>query len=538
MIAVDVETTGLDFNRDQILGIGYGDESSQHYGKTLPRDIREGVMQNGKFDYKFLKKAGFDISLEFDTMLAAAILLDKPHSLGLASLSSYYLGLPNWKNDVNHGDMGSMESAIVAEYCKRDVRSTAQLAAVLRERLIAENSFKFFTSYLMPAARMLAKCEYRGFSFDTITAAKKMEEIDGQIKVTETYLKAILGDINFRSPKQLISSLRKCGFNPTKYDYKKKERVSSTNEEALQALPKGPLTDNLLRHRELTKLLGYIEGWLGVVYNGRIYPTYNMDIARTGRLSCSNPNLQQVPRDGSIRRLFTSDVGKRLIIADYAQIEPRVAAHYSGDTNLQTIFINEIDFYGSIAQRVLGVDCEANEVKSKYPALRAVAKEIGLSILYGIGPAKLRDRIRNGTGRDYGLGDCQSIIDDYFRAYPGLLKLRKEVDKIATQRARMDGYSYVTNYFGRKVLLDPRKIYSQGVNSLIQSTASDICMFTQLNVSGGELTAIVHDEIIYNAAPENAESFVKHLTEQATNIKLNVPLKLETVIGDTWADKH
>lgn len=532
MKGIDIETTGLDHNRDTIIGFGIGDHFyPDGAGATLPETA---CYHNGKFDLKFLRKFWHNQPpYTFDTMLAASVLINRPESLSLDSLAAHYLGVTSWKS-LDRKKMASYPLHEVGQYCIKDVHYTEQLADKLCTMLYSENTMPFFIRQVMPAARMLLDVECRGMRIDVERARKELRNIRIElIGVTRSIWKHFGRPIMLTSPKRVVKAMQALGITPTCYDYKKREIVVSTRDEALQQLTH-PVAKLLMKHRELSKLKGYLNGWLSDHFEGRIFPTYNMASTRTGRLSCSNPNLQQVPRDKAIRSLFIPSSGKVFVIGDFAQIEPRVAAHYSGDKALRSVFTSKQDLYGSIAVRVLGATCEANEVKDKFPELRRLAKVIGLSILYGIGAKKLSNFIRLQAGLNISEKQAKTYISDYFNAYPGLRTLRDRVDLEVAEKG------YVTNYFGRKVKIDPVRVFSTGVNSLIQSTASDACLFSQLQLASdpkAALIAIVHDEVIYEVDPEYAQEFGRKLEQTMTNQGFDCPLTLDWKVCDNWGEK-
>lgn len=547
-LPVDIETTGLSFNKDTILGIGAGDSYSET-ARSLPP--LPATAQNGKFEFKFMKKAGIPFDWQFDTLYAASILIDRPQKLDLATLANYYLNWESWKSETdklfkkkNWVQLLKENPELQKSLRERniyDLKSTAALTEVLQQRLEKENMTEFFYDKLMPAARMLAEVEYRGMRIDIKGIHQKLTQIDQ--KVAELLIKLNLWagiEINWNSPKQLMKLLKERGYNLWIYDFKKKETVESTGVDVLERLLPNPNIQLLLDYREAAKIKGFLEGWLEEQYEGRLFPSYNMASTRTGRLSCSNPNMQQIPRDRSIRSLFIPSPGMKYVIADYSQIEPRVAAHYSQDAALLEVFTSGLDLYGSIAVNVLGTPCLPNEVKTKYPEDRKTAKEIGLSVLYGIGAKKLSSLLTKRTGRSFTEEDGRKIIRDYFKAYPGLLKFREYVeDKILCG-------DVLKTHYGRQFEISESKAFSQGVNTIVQSTASDACLFSQLKVDKilkqhnieAPLVAIVHDEVIRECRQEYTQIVGAVMEAVMCDQKLNVPLKLDWVIGDSWGDKN
>lgn len=545
LIPVDIETTGLSFMKDRILGVGYGTEylppSTQYPGAL--------TAQNMKFEYRFFKKAGVKADIQFDTMLAASLLIDRPESLDLASLAEHYLGWESWKgatdklfkkkNWVQLLEADPEMQKALKERNIYDLKATAALTEVLLKKLEEEGMSDFYFKRLHPAAKMMAECEYRGMGIDIGATQMHLAELVIKIADLETTLKDWLGQINLNSPVQLKKALKGKGYNLFIYDFKKKQTVESTGVDALERLLPNPQIEKLLEYRGAQKLKGYLEGWLEEHVDGRLYGSFNLASTRTGRLSSSNPNLQQVPRNKEIRSLFVPTKGKVFVIADYGQIEPRVAVHYSGEESLKALFEAEQDFYGDIAVKVLGVQCTPNEVKKLYPKERFLAKQIGLSILYGIGADKLSTMIKKGCGQEISAADCKIIIRNYFKAYPQFLKFREYVI------GKIEKREILKTVYGRQFKIEPRKAFSTGINTIIQSTASDACLFSQLSIEKrlkdegleAELIALVHDECIFETAPENAERVGKIIEEVLISQPFNCPLKVDWAIGDSWGSK-
>lgn len=545
--AVDIETGGLRFYKDRIFGVGQG----EIYREGVHQVSGPATAQNGRFEYKFLKQNNISFDWKFDTLLAASILLDRPESLKLDSLAQHYLNMSSWKDETtklmkkkNWAEIHDTQPEVrrlLAERNVLDLKATSALTDILINRLENEGMTEFFFEKLMPAARLLADVEYRGMRIDLGATRQKLIDTSQKLVDIKARLDAWSNPtiINWSSPKQLLTFLRGLGYNMWIYDFKTKSTIESTGVDALEKLLPNPKIELLLEYRKTLKLLGYLEGWLEEQHNERLFPSYNLASTRTGRLSCSDPNLQQVPRDKTVRALFIPSPDKVYVIADYAQVEPRVAAHYSGDEALLNVFRDNLDFYGSIAVNVLGAPCKPNEVKALYPDTRKVAKEVGLSILYGIGAMKLGTLIKKKASIVFDEAQCRAIIKDYFKAYPGLLEFRKYVEKKV-----LAGEPLKTHY-GRQFLINPDKVFSTGTNTIIQSTASDACLFSQLTIEEklkemnieAPLVALVHDEIIRECAPEHAQTVGALMENVMTNQGFICPLKLDWAVGTSWGDK-
>lgn len=590
-ITIDLETTGLNFKDDTIVSAGMlcnnefqyfegheikemadsnlvkkalkgelmpGEETVESNIKTffteLSRKCKGGevefIFHNGSFDTKFLRKEGFYfVTNSHDTMIMAYLLKDAPKKLSLDALASYYLGLPSWKDDLkpeeNADILDNMLNGapddrrdLLRIYTKTDVETTYGLFKILKEKLIEEDRWDFYLR-LMKARRMLTNSEFYGILFDKKAAREYMEQLELEKEFRLDNLNKELGrEINWRSPKQVLEVFKDLGLNVIDPVTKKEsagKRVQNLNKD------KHIIAKMLFDYKAVDKKITSIKKYLTEHTDnfGIINARFNVSNVRTGRLSSSNPNLQQVDSSKEMRQLFKVPNGKALIVGDMAQIEVRMAAHYSQDPTLIKVFKDEIDFYGTIAQKTLNWTKEANLLKKEDPDLRAIAKVIGLSILYGCGVKRLRTSIKEATGRDISYEATKKIITDYFNGFEGLKTLRKNVDRVLSDRG------FVKNLFGRSVDIEADKIYMTGVNALLQSSASDLLLFrvTEFAEKFGhecEILALVHDEVLIECEEKDAERLKNELIqimERTDDIKLRVPLKFEAAIGKDWSIK-
>jgi DNA polymerase I len=551
-VAVDIETTGLSFKKDKILGVGIGDTyHTEYFGGSgeIGKLCFPATAHNGKFELKHLRAAGIPFDWQMDTLLAASILINRPKDLDLASVAQYYLGMESWKSDtdklfkkknwVQLLEADPKLQQALAERNVYDLKATAQLTEVLLHQLEKEGMTSFFFEKLMPAARLLADTEYRGMRIDVEATKNKLRQIEYELRQYCDKLTAWLGAINLNSPLQLKKALHQKGYDLSIWDFKKRYVVDSTGAEALEKLLPNENIQMLLDYKSALKMQGFLQGWLDENIDGYLYPSYNIANTRTGRLSCSSPNLQQVPRDKTIRSLFIPSPGKVFVIGDYSQIEVRVAAHYTQDETLTKVFTDGLDFYGSIANNVLGVKCHPNEVKKLFPKERAVAKEIGLSILYGIGAAKLSSIIKKRTGTIFSKEECAQIIRDYFKSYPRLLQFRNYVIN------KIESGDIIKTKYGRQFKIDPEKGFSTGTNTIIQSTASDACLFSQLEIEKAleqlnikaPLIGLIHDECIRECDPKDAEVVGTLMEKIMCDQGFDCPIKFEWGIGNSWGSK-
>lgn len=564
-LTIDIETTGLNFKKDQIVFIGMKADDAyisifaedfetkkqfrEHVVERIAPYLEKGYklsFQNGKFDLKFLwmliGKSAFtgrglhELRIGHDTLLMAYLLPVRPKSLALDSLASYYLGLPSWKEDLKSGEIFK-DRELMEMYCLKDVEVTEELADKLLEKLKKEDRLDFYNR-MIDIENMLVEAEFSGILYDRDSSAILREELEKEKESLKKELDTV-ASINWRSPKQVLTLFKDMGIDVTHPLTKK----PSTDVEVLkQNMSEFPVAGLLYNYKKLDKKITSL-----VKYEtehsddlGFINPNFNSTVTTTGRLSSSKPNLQQVDGDERIRGLFVAVPGKELVVGDMAQIEVRMAAHYSKDPNLIKVFTDKLDFYGMIATGVLKVECHPNEVAEKYPEMRKVAKVIGLSILYGCGVNRLRNTIKQSTGIEYSLKETKEIIENYFITFPGLKSLRKQVEKTLNERG------YLINLLGRRVDVPYKDIYMKGVNSLLQSSASDLLMFRQLEAlqknPESKLLLLVHDEVVYQVNKGNGDKFKVDLTKimcnnEVNGVKLRVPLDFKCEVGNNWSIK-
>jgi len=590
-IIIDLETTGLNFKKDEIISAGMsinkefqyfeannikalsesaavkqalkgeiplGTSTSDITKKTLftelSKECKKGevefIFHNGSFDTKFLRSNGFYfVTNSHDTMIMAYLLEKGPKSLSLDSLASYFLGLPSWKDDLKaeeHWNIyNNMKSGTKDErrdlleiYTKMDVEVTEKLFHILEKKLKEQDRWEFYLK-LMKARRMLTDAEFYGILFNKKGAASYLQEL--RIKKDDRLCalnKSLGRTINWRSSKQVLNVFKELGLKVVD-PVTKKESAGKRVQEMNRG--KHEIAGMLYEYKKVDKKITSIEKYLSehTDYYGVINANFNVSNVRTGRLSSSSPNLQQVDSDSAMRSLFVVPKGKSLIVGDMAQIEVRMAAHYSKDPTLIKVFKDGIDFYGTIANTTLNYKGSPNDLKKDDPETRAVAKVIGLSILYGCGVGRLRNGIKEATGKDIGYEGAKSIITNYFDGFKGLKSLRKTVDRVLTERG------FVKNLFGRKIDISPDKIYMTGVNALLQSSASDLLLFrvTEFVEKFGhecQVLALVHDEVLVECEEKDAERLKNELTkimERTGDLNLRVPLKFEANIGTDWSVK-
>lgn len=583
-IALDIETTGLDYDKHRILGIGLyaPDIISKYYSfrvETEERECREIIQrfvgegykfiaQNAQFDWQFCKYNGINWEIGFDPKIAAPLLADRPSKNSLEDLAYYYLNAVPWKDTVDTEDMANESDSDLAEYCLRDCRLTYELFTVLCNKLEVEGQQAFYFTKLLPLYKLLAATSYTGMALDQNLVESLKQDFTAKVSAKYSAFREYHKDvvfpfeqlmldkalskyktdkskakvaanpptINLGSPDQVLELLTGfCDVQPRDRDGK-----LSTSDDALSTVFQHPIVKDILDYRELVKPIEFFTKWQELVKpDGRIHSTFNADRARTGRLSSSNPNLQQVPTRSfpEIRNCFVAEEGKLLVVRDLSQIEPRFVAHYSQDPALMQVYKENLSIYGQVAVKLGFWKGHPNELKAADKGLYNLAKIIVLALLYNMGPKSMSFKLKKDAGLNYSKYECMEFMQALFDGFPGIMKLKKRVEQAAQAKG------YIRSYFGRHVFL-PKIPGAERValNTLIQSSASDFNCFAQLEVSkklfhlGGRLVNIIHDETIYEVPESNAYEADRIVEETVRNFgrELRVPIETEGGVCKSW----
>jgi DNA polymerase-1 len=434
-------------------------------------------------------------------------------------------------------------------YACEDADITRRLGDVFRPLLRERGLESLYQEVEQPLIGVLARMEQAGVALDLGLFGELREEIQGKLESLEADIFETAGEpFQINSPKQLQEILfTKLGLKPVR----RTKTGFSTDMEVLEELaPRHPLPDLILQYRTLEKLRGtYIEALPRLVNpdTGRIHTSFNQAVAATGRLSSSDPNLQNIPVRTEIGRrirqgFVPGDRDKRLISADYSQIELRVLAHLSGDENLRQAFHDDADIHLDTAARVFGVMPELVT-----PEMRRQAKAVNFGVVYGISPFGLARNLRIPRP------EAARFIEQYFVQYPGV---RVWIDE-TIERAKKEGFvttvlnrrRYVPDLTSRNANVR-RAAERMAINTPVQGSAADIIKLAMIRLdsalTGGELRGSgamlllqVHDELLVEAPSDTAEDVantMKSVMEQA--IELDVPLKVDVGIGENWAAIH
>ena len=483
--------------------------------------------------------------LACDTALAAYLALPGQRTFDLADLALRYLG-KELREEAEDGQLtldGSGERDAAAALVLR-AQATLELAAALEEDLDRRESVALLRELELPLVSVLAKMEHAGIAADTEHFAAMSATLHGEAKAAEQAAYAVVGhEFNLGSPKQLQEVL----FNELGLPKTKRIKTGyTTDSEALTSLlaqTGHPVLEHLLRHRDVAKLMSIVDSLIPMAgENGRIHTTFNQTVAATGRLSSTDPNLQNIPIRSElgrqIREGFVVGEGyETLLSADYSQIELRIMAHLSGDEALIAAFESGHDFHAATASRVFGLP--PAEVG---PELRAKIKAMNYGLAYGLSAYGLSQQLRITPD------EARGLMEEYFKEFGGVRDYLHEV----VSRARMDGYT-ATMMGRRRYLPDLTSDNRQrremaermALNAPIQGSAADVIKVAMLAVDSSLAAAglrsrmllQVHDELIVEVAPgefETARDLV--CAAMAGAASLRVPLDVSVGTGHSWAE--
>jgi len=508
--------------------------------------------QNIKYDLLVLRRAGIRIAnIGRDPMIFSYLLDAGARSHGQDELSRRYLGhemIPISAligTGKNQKSMTEVDIQIAAEYAVEDAEIALRLCDKLESELRASGLWDLYWNLERPLIPVLADMEHLGIKIDADLLRAHSRSAGERLELIQRQIFDMAGrEFNIDSPQQLQKIL----FDELKLPvFKKTKTGASTDQEVLEQLSIiHPLPHKLMEHRKLTKLKGtYLDALPGMLNpeTGRIHASFNQVVAATGRLSSSDPNLQNIPiRTEEGRRVRSAFIpgepGWKLVSADYSQIELRMLAHFSHDKALQHAFAEGTDIHTAVASEIYGVD--PKQVSSE---MRRVAKAVNFGVIYG----------QSAYGLSAAIGisqtDAGKFIDDYFLKYAGvetfieqILETCRTTGYATTIQGRRRAISGIRELTGRRQLSMPERT---AVNTVIQGSAADLIKLAmihihhRLKVEGhpAKLLLQIHDELVFET-PESEvaslQALVIHEMEHA--MELDVPLKVEVAVGSNWAD--
>ena len=574
--ALDLESTSIEPMRAEIVGLSFSFQPHQafylpvgHTYEGAPQQLpREGVLrtlrplledpgmkkygQNIKYDYILLANSGIRLQgIAGDNMIASYLLNPSKHRHSLEELSREYLD----RQIITYSDVaGSGAKAIpfsrvevgkACRYSGEDADLTLQLAQLLMPKIEADGFAELFHEVELPLIEVLATMEMNGVRLDVPLLEVMSREFEIKMdKISEEIFDLAGESFNINSPQQLgkilFERLKLPGGKRTKTGY-------STDVEVLNELSKDfPLPAKVLEYRSLSKLKSTYVDALPQLVNpktGRIHTSFNQTVTATGRLSSSDPNLQNIPirtpEGRRIREAFIPEEGRSILSADYSQIELRILAHLACDTFLIETFQRGEDIHAATASEIFHVSQE-----QVTPEMRRLAKVINFGIIYGMSAF--------GLAKELGIPPsvAQAYIANYFQKYH---EVRDYIDK-SLEQARERGY--VTTLMNRRRYLpdikSPNRSVRQfaeriAINAPIQGTAADLIKVAMINIHrrlAGEgrktkLILQIHDELVFEVPPGELEGLKALVKEEMEGVvKLYIPLKVDIGVGKNWAEAH
>lgn len=586
-VAIDTETTGLDPFQARlfVFGIAVDPERVFIFPMELFKDRPDLVYQldriifdnpdvsptyhNSKFDANFLRKhLGVSGRIGDDTMLLSYCLNEQKGYHSLEQCASDHLGAVSWKDELKKylkepdGYLNAPRDQLY-EYLAKDVSHTLQLYHALLPRVDEDKGLAWlYHKFLIPAANVLSDIEYSGikvsrqalYDLETTLETKKREAIAGMRQILKNKIGAGVRKLNRETGKSTPFTPE--SYNPNSHQqnhfviytlFKLKARdlesarsikQYNTNKETLALLEDHPFVEALTEYRVAHKMLDtYIKGLIRKIdTHGRVHPTVNLHQAETGRLSQDDPNLQNVPREGTykgIRNVFVAPEGRILIEFDYSQAELRVLAVQSGDPYLREVYENDRDLHNEMSIRLWGPDYTANQ--------RDITKRINFGIVYGITPSRLMRLV--GLSYD----ECQELIDLWFQNVPYVKRYMtwlehhpRDNKPIRTPFGRMRRFPFVTEETRHHAL-------NEAKNFPIQSIASDLTLSSAITVAkrlpewNAFLVNTVHDSLMAEA-PDDPQvvqeivTYVRRVMETLPGklLKTTIPFKADVKTGYTW----
>ena len=572
ILSLDTETTSTSAIDAELVGLSFSVAEHEAYYVAVPSNQDEAqamvnifkplyenedivkVGQNIKYDYMVLRRYGIDLQGPmFDTMLAHYIVQPElRHNMDymaetLLNYKTIHIDELIGQKGKNQKSMRDLSPAEICDYAAEDADITLQLRNVLEPQLKEVGGERLFYDIEMPLIKVLADMELNGVCLDTESLSETRRVFTERMQAYERHAYELAGEeFNISSPKQVGDIL----FEKMKIvDKAKKTKTGQyvTSEEVLMQLKdRAPIVEDILNYRGMKKLLStYVEALPKLINprTGHIHTSFNQAVTATGRLSSSDPNLQNIPvrdDDGKeIRKCFIPEAGCRFFSADYSQIELRIMAHLSGDENMIEAFREGFDIHRATAAKIW-----KENISDVTDEQRKKAKQANFGIIYGITTYGLAQRM----GIDN--GEARQLIDDYFRTFPKVQAYMEE----AKEQAREKGYA--ETMFGRRRYLPDitsRNGTVRGfaernaINAPIQGSEADIIKIAMIRIwrrfkdenIRSKMILQVHDELNFSVYPNEVEQVGKIVIEEMQKAcELNVPLVADAGWGDNWLEAH
>lgn len=573
LICFDTETTGIDANEAELVGLSFSVEKGKAWYVPVEADMEKAkatvalfkpifedlkiakVAQNIKYDILMMKWYGIEVkgTLE-DTMLAHYLLEpEMRHKMDFMAESYLnYTPLPIeeliGKKGKNQGSMRDVPIEKVTDYAAEDADITLQLYHYLKPQIEEKNLQKLYNEVELPLVSVLAEMEYNGVLIDKDFLNQYSKELTKDIfNIREKIYKEVGEEFNLDSPKQLGTML----FDKMEIPYKGKKTKTgqySTNEETLLKLAEeNPIINEILEYRTSNKLKStYVDALPNLINprTGRIHSSFNQAVAATGRLSSNNPNLQNIPiRTEKGRRVREAFIPRSdefvMLSADYSQVELRIIAALSEDETMIQAFKEGIDIHKVTAAKVYKVSVD--EVDD---TMRRNAKTVNFGLIYGISAYGLSQRLKIKRK------EAQTLIDEYFTEYPFIKKYMETMKEFARE------HGYVETILGRRRKLkdiNSKNATVRGfaernaVNSPIQGTAADLVKVAMINIHQemekrhmqSKLILQVHDELVFDAHKKEVEELRELVVDKmGSAIPMAVPLVVDSGLGAHWLEAH
>jgi len=576
LIAFDTETTSPDPMQADLVGISLAVQEGKGYyipvghieGKQLPKnkvldalrpifsdENRSLAAHNASYDIDILEEAGVPVfGSTWDTMIAEW-LISPAGEHGLKSVAFRRLGVEMTPitDLIGTGSkqitMDKVPIRRAAPYAAADADATLRLVPLQKPELEKVNATHLFDDVEMPLVPVIVAMERAGILLDSGTLNEMADDLNRRLTVLEAEINAFLEEpININSTQQLSLALFDQLGLPTNGISKTKSGHYSTAASVLQQLEGAhPIVQLILDHRELSKLLGtYVEALPRLVNprTGRIHTSFNQTGAVTGRISSSNPNLQNIPMrtelGRQVRRAFVAEPGWQLVAADYSQVELRVLAHLCQDPALIDAFRQDMDIHATTAAAVFGTDFDAVS-----PEQRSFAKRVNFGLLYGMSSFRLAQE--TGMPRV----EADQFVREYFDRFPGVEKYLSETKRQAAERGYVETLMGRRRYFpslqgegaGRRMAMQKAAAEREAINMPVQGSAADIMKVAMRRVYGAllegrlgaRLLLQVHDELVLEVPDAELTQVVTLVKQEMSGAyELVVPLKVDVKVGQNW----